>query len=44
MAKTKRKRRIESKNRKEANKLLKVVVIGGLVLVVLMYLLYIGMG
>ena len=40
MAKTKRKRAMEARNKKEANKLLRVVVIGGVILIVLMYFLF----
>ncbi|MFT5168114.1 MAG: hypothetical protein ACI8P3_003353 [Saprospiraceae bacterium] len=43
MAKTKRKLAIEARNKREASKLLKVVLIGGAVLIVLMYILYKGM-
>ncbi len=43
MAKTKRKRAIEARNKKEANKLLRVVLIAGVILIILMYILFRGM-
>ena len=43
MAKTKRKRAKEVRNKREANQLLRVVLIGGAILIVLMYILYRGM-